>query len=91
MNAEIYSLIDTRMAEYERRYKTKNWLHLVLSVLTGGLWLVIWLIVGIYNSTKWKNKLSLVAQIKGDLLGMQFTEVDEIPKSVRMKLRKLGV
>ena len=91
MNAEIYSLIDTRMAEYERRYKTKNWLHLVLSFLTGGLWLVIWLIVGIYNSTKWKNKLSLVGQIKGDLLGTQFTEVDDIPKSVRMKLRKLGV
>lgn len=30
--------------------KTNHILHLILSVLTGGLWLPVWLIVGVANS-----------------------------------------
>lgn len=30
--------------------KTNHILHLILSLLTGGLWIAIWLLVGISNS-----------------------------------------
>jgi len=30
--------------------KTNHILHLLLSILTGGLWLIIWFLVGINNS-----------------------------------------
>lgn len=33
-------------------YKTNHILHLLLSVLTGGLWLAIWLLVAISNATQ---------------------------------------
>lgn len=33
-------------------YKTRHWLHALLSVITGGLWLVIWAIVAITNTLR---------------------------------------
>jgi hypothetical protein len=56
--------------EYEKlkhkrdRLKTNHILHLLLSILTGGLWLVIWVAVSLSNSSerakvnKQINKLS---------------------------------
>ena len=32
--------------------KTNHILHLVLAILTGGLWVIIWLFIGISNSNK---------------------------------------
>lgn len=32
--------------------KTNHILHLILSILTGGIWLVVWLIIGLGNSDK---------------------------------------
>lgn len=34
-----------------QKKKTNHILHLILSIITGGLWLVIWLFVGISNSS----------------------------------------
>jgi len=36
----------------QRKKKTSHVLHLLLSVLTGGLWLVIWLLCGIANASQ---------------------------------------
>lgn len=33
-------------------YKTSHAFHLVMSILTLGLWLPVWLIVGVYNASK---------------------------------------
>lgn len=33
-------------------YKTSHGFHLVMSIITLGLWLPVWLLVGIYNSSK---------------------------------------
>ena len=33
-----------------RKKKTMHILHLILSVLTGGFWLIIWLLCGISNA-----------------------------------------
>lgn len=33
-----------------RKKKTSHILHLILSVLTGGVWLVVWLLIGISNN-----------------------------------------
>ena len=35
----------------QRKKKTSHVLHLLLSVLTGGLWLIIWLLCGIANAS----------------------------------------
>ena len=35
-----------------KMYKTSHGFHLLMSILTLGLWLPIWLIVGIYNAAK---------------------------------------
>ena len=35
-----------------KMYKTSHGFHLVMSLLTLGLWLPVWLIVGIYNASK---------------------------------------
>ena len=32
--------------------KTNHILHLVLTILTGGLWVIVWLFIGISNSNK---------------------------------------
>jgi len=32
--------------------KTNHILHLILTLLTGGLWLVVWIIIGVINSNK---------------------------------------
>lgn len=34
-----------------QKKKTNHILHLILSIVTGGLWLVIWLLVGMSNSS----------------------------------------
>jgi len=34
-----------------QKKKTNHILHLILSIITGGLWIVIWLLVGISNSS----------------------------------------
>lgn len=35
-----------------KMYKTSHGFHLVMSIITLGLWLPVWLIVGIYNAAK---------------------------------------
>lgn len=35
-----------------KMYKTSHGFHLIMSICTLGLWLPIWLIVGIYNAAK---------------------------------------
>lgn len=35
-----------------KNYKTSHAFHLVMSIITLGLWLPIWLIVGLYNAAK---------------------------------------
>lgn len=36
----------------QKIYKTSHAFHLVMSILTLGLWLPVWLIVGVYNASK---------------------------------------
>jgi hypothetical protein len=33
-------------------YKTSHGFHLIMSIITFGLWLPVWLIVGLYNASK---------------------------------------
>lgn len=33
-------------------YKTSHGFHLLMSIITLGLWLPVWLIVGVYNASK---------------------------------------
>lgn len=41
------------VAVYGRRaYKTSHGFHLIMSIFTLGLWLPVWLIVGVYNAAK---------------------------------------
>lgn len=35
-----------------RLYKTSHGFHLAMSIFTLGLWVPVWIVVGIYNSTK---------------------------------------
>lgn len=35
-----------------KNYKTSHAFHLVMSIITLGLWLPVWLIVGLYNASK---------------------------------------
>ena len=35
-----------------RAYKTSHGFHLLMSIITLGLWLPVWLIVGIYNAAR---------------------------------------
>lgn len=41
-----------RLLEKRNDYKTSHLLHLLLSVLSAGLWLVVWLLVADYNANK---------------------------------------
>lgn len=36
----------------QKVYKTSHGFHLIMSIITFGLWLPVWLIVGIYNAAK---------------------------------------
>lgn len=55
---------DILLAKYNS-YRTNHILHLILSILTGGLWVVIWILCGISNSIERKkieskiNKMSV--------------------------------
>lgn len=40
------------VVEQRKMYKTSHGFHLVMSIITLGLWLPIWLIVGLYNAAK---------------------------------------
>jgi len=35
--------------------KTNHILHLILSIITGGLWLIVWIIIGLMNEQKRVN------------------------------------
>lgn len=35
-----------------KNYKTSHGFHLVMSLITLGLWLPVWIIVGLYNASK---------------------------------------
>ncbi len=35
-----------------KMYKTSHGFHLVMSIITLGFWLPVWLVVGIYNASK---------------------------------------
>jgi hypothetical protein len=37
---------------YRKGYKTSHGFHLIMSICTLGLWLPVWLIVGIYNAAR---------------------------------------
>lgn len=37
---------------YRKAYKTSHGFHLVMSLCTLGLWLPVWLVVGIYNAAR---------------------------------------
>lgn len=36
----------------QKIYKTSHGFHLLMSIITLGLWLPVWLIVGLYNASK---------------------------------------
>lgn len=40
------------VVQQRKAYKTSHAFHLIMSVVTFGLWLPVWLIVGIYNASK---------------------------------------
>lgn len=37
---------------YRKAYKTSHGFHLVMSIITIGLWVPVWIAVGIYNASK---------------------------------------
>lgn len=60
MDAKTELLINAELSEY----KTNHLLHLLLSIITMGLWLIVWVIVSISNSSerrKIKKRLGMVA------------------------------
>lgn len=42
----------TVVVPQRKMYKTSHGFHLVMSLITLGLWLPVWLIVGLYNAAK---------------------------------------
>lgn len=40
------------VVNHQKVYKTSHGFHLLMSIFTLGLWLPVWLIVGIYNAAK---------------------------------------
>lgn len=40
------------VAPAQKIYKTSHGFHLLMSIITLGLWLPVWLIVGVYNASK---------------------------------------
>lgn len=40
------------IVQSRRVYKTSHGFHLIMSILTIGVWLPVWLVVGIYNSAR---------------------------------------
>lgn len=60
MDAKTELLINAELSEY----KTNHLLHLLLSIITMGLWLIVWVIVSISNSSerrKIKKRHGMVA------------------------------
>ena len=49
MNTE-QELLELQLIELQRR-KTNHVLHLILTILTAGLWLVVWILVADSNNT----------------------------------------
>ena len=43
-------MTETQLLMRRERYKTNHILHLLLSVLTGGLWLLVWALIAIRNA-----------------------------------------
>ena len=44
--------------------KTNHWLHIFMTLLTGGVWVFIWIIMGIVNTRKRKELRSEVEVLK---------------------------
>lgn len=40
------------IVQQRKVYKTSHAFHLVMSIITLGVWLPVWLIVGLYNASK---------------------------------------
>ena len=69
-NNNTKEILEQRLLERQLKatYATKHWLHLVLSILTGGLWLIVWLIVGLRNAAK-QEVVTSTAEVKPTAFG----------------------
>lgn len=45
-------MTELQLLAKRQQYKTNHILHLLLSVITGGLWLVVWALIAISNATQ---------------------------------------
>ena len=59
-------ILEQRLLEQQLKatYATKHWLHLILSILTAGLWLPVWLIVGLSNMAKQRDAVNTSSGFK---------------------------
>ena len=61
MNKDIQDQINIISAQAElSEYKTNHILHLILTILTAGLWLIVWVIVASSNSTKRYSSMNTI-------------------------------
>jgi hypothetical protein len=80
--------IENELGTLEREYKnceTQHYVHAILSVFTGGFWLIVWLITNSKNNSRRKEIESLIGEGKLALL-----EINEklIPEKQNEELKE---
>lgn len=72
MSTEIILTRKIRREELAKaKYKTNHLLHLILSVITGGLWCVIWLLFALSNMNEIRKADKRIDELYKDLEGVE--------------------
>jgi len=61
--------IDMKIKQQEiaiNEAKTNHVLHLILSLLTGGIWFIVWIIIGVINSNKREAAMDNIQTLMSD-------------------------
>ena len=83
--SELSSLSKRQLVEHRRRIradiekmeselekaKTSHVLHLLLSIVTGGIWLIVWVVIGASNGSKRKKLEPMIADSKSAILDIE--------------------
>ena len=61
---------EKELTEYEDKAKINHILHLILSIVTGGIWLIVWALIGM-SASSYKPKIKKVDEQLIQLYGLK--------------------
>ena len=67
-NNDVFSYIDSKVVETQERYATSHILHAFLSLITAGIWLIVWLLVADRNNALKKKAAKNAADLKAAII-----------------------